>query len=56
MLKDKTDEESRMKDSVVSPAVLKVENGKKKALVTLKDISSIKISKRKKMVHLLMQK
>ncbi len=42
VLKDKTNEESRMKDSVVSPAVLKVENGKKKALVTLKDISSIK--------------
>ncbi|PGY24003.1 sortase, partial [Bacillus cereus] len=42
VLKDKTDEESRMKENVVSPAVLKVENGKKKAVVTLKDSVSIK--------------
>ncbi|HHT7199770.1 TPA: NEAT domain-containing protein, partial [Bacillus cereus] len=42
VLKDKTDEESRMKDKVISPAVLKVENGKKKATVTLTDNASIK--------------
>ncbi|MED0996861.1 NEAT domain-containing protein [Bacillus mobilis] len=42
VLKDKTDEESRMKENVVSPAVLKVENGKKKATVTLTDNASIK--------------
>ncbi|HDR4420736.1 TPA: NEAT domain-containing protein, partial [Bacillus cereus] len=42
VLKDKTDEESRMKENIISPAVLKVENGKKKAVVTLKDNASIK--------------
>ncbi|WP_417852568.1 NEAT domain-containing protein, partial [Bacillus wiedmannii] len=42
VLKDKTDEESRMKDKLISPAVLKVENGKKKATVTLTDNASIK--------------
>ena len=36
MLKDKTDEESRMNTYMVNPGVLKVENGKKKAFVTLK--------------------
>ncbi|HHB1439179.1 TPA: NEAT domain-containing protein, partial [Bacillus mobilis] len=42
VLKNKTDEESRMKDKLISPAVLKVANGKKKATVTLTDNASIK--------------
>ena len=45
-----------MNTYMVNPGVLKVENGKKKAIVTLKSSSLIKISKRKKMAHLLMQK
>ncbi len=36
MLKDQTDEESKMNTYMVNPGVLKVENGKKKATVTLK--------------------
>ena len=43
-----------MNENVISPAILKVENDKKKVLVTLKGSSLIKISKRKKMAHLLM--
>ena len=36
VLKDKTDEESKMNSYMENPGVLKVENGKKKAVVTLK--------------------
>ncbi len=42
VLKDKTDEESRMNTYMVNPGVLKVKNGKKKAVVTLTDNVSIK--------------
>ncbi|WP_175544210.1 NEAT domain-containing protein, partial [Bacillus cereus] len=42
VLKDQTDEESKMNSYMVNPGVLKVENGKKKAIVTLKSSSLIK--------------
>ncbi|HDR6332901.1 TPA: NEAT domain-containing protein [Bacillus cereus] len=42
VLKDQTDEESKMNTYMVNPGVLKVENGKKKAIVTLKSSSLIK--------------
>ncbi|WP_242269532.1 NEAT domain-containing protein, partial [Bacillus cereus group sp. BfR-BA-01408] len=42
VLKDQTDEESKMNTYMVNPGVLKVENGKKKATVTLKSSSLIK--------------
>ncbi len=42
VLKDQTDEESKMNTYMVNPGVLKVENGKKKAFVTLKSSSLIK--------------
>ncbi|EJV79419.1 NEAT domain-containing protein, partial [Bacillus cereus] len=42
VLKDQTDEESKMNTYMVNPGVLKVENGKKKAIVTLKNSSLIK--------------
>ncbi|PHG22912.1 cell surface protein, partial [Bacillus wiedmannii] len=42
VLKDKTDEESKMNTYMVNPGVLKVENGKKKAIVTLTSSSLIK--------------
>ncbi|HDR3891082.1 TPA: NEAT domain-containing protein, partial [Bacillus cereus] len=42
VLKDKTDEESKMNTYMENPGVLKVENGKKKAIVTLKSSSLIK--------------
>ncbi|PNS29176.1 NEAT domain-containing protein, partial [Bacillus sp. AKBS9] len=42
VLKDQTDEESKMNSYMENPGVLKVENGKKKAVVTLKSSSLIK--------------
>ncbi|PEC31177.1 cell surface protein [Bacillus cereus] len=42
VLKNQTDEESKMNTYMVNPGVLKVENGKKKAIVTLKSSSLIK--------------
>ncbi|PER22914.1 NEAT domain-containing protein, partial [Bacillus cereus] len=42
VLKDKTNEESKMNTYMENPGVLKVENGKKKAIVTLKSSSLIK--------------
>ncbi|MGN4780518.1 MULTISPECIES: NEAT domain-containing protein [Bacillus cereus group] len=42
VLKDQTDEESKMNTYMINPGVLKVENGKKKAIVTLKSSSLIK--------------
>ncbi|PGO96852.1 NEAT domain-containing protein [Bacillus cereus] len=42
VLKGQTDEESKMNTYMVNPGVLKVENGKKKAIVTLKSSSLIK--------------
>ncbi|KIZ30683.1 NEAT domain-containing protein, partial [Bacillus cereus] len=42
VLKDQTDEESKMNSYMVNPGVLKVEDGKKKAIVTLKSSSLIK--------------
>ncbi|PEL92386.1 NEAT domain-containing protein [Bacillus wiedmannii] len=42
VLKDKTDEESKMNNYMVNPGVLKVENSKKKAIVTLTSSSLIK--------------
>ncbi|PGR24224.1 cell surface protein, partial [Bacillus anthracis] len=42
VLKNQTDEESKMNSYMVNPGVLKVENGKKKAIVTLKSSSLIK--------------
>ncbi|HDX9572915.1 TPA: NEAT domain-containing protein, partial [Bacillus mobilis] len=42
VLKDQTDEESKMNTYMVNPGVLKVENGKKKAIVTLTSSSLIK--------------
>ncbi|EJS73473.1 NEAT domain-containing protein, partial [Bacillus cereus] len=42
VLKDQTDEESKMNTYMVNPGVLKVENGKKKVTVTLKSSSLIK--------------
>ncbi|MED3347168.1 NEAT domain-containing protein, partial [Bacillus thuringiensis] len=42
VLKDQTDEESKMNTYMVNPGILKVENGKKKAIVTLKSSSLIK--------------
>ncbi len=42
VLKDQTDEESKMNTYMENPGVLKVENGKKKAIVTLKSSSLIK--------------
>ena len=42
VLKDQTDEESKMNTYMENPGVLKVENGKKKAIVTLKNSSLIK--------------
>ncbi len=42
VFKDQTDEESKMNSYMVNPGVLKVENGKKKAVITLKSSSLIK--------------
>ncbi|MBL2556760.1 cell surface protein, partial [Klebsiella pneumoniae] len=42
VLKNQTDEESKMNTYMVNPGVLKVENGKKKAIVTLTSSSLIK--------------
>ncbi|MDR4420122.1 NEAT domain-containing protein, partial [Bacillus paranthracis] len=42
VLKDQTDEESKMNSYMENPGVLKVENSKKKAVVTLKSSSLIK--------------
>ena len=56
VLKDKTDEISKMNDYVVNPAKLIVKDGKKYIEMTLKIVRGLRNSKRKTMNYSLMRK
>ncbi len=54
VIKDTSDEISKMNDYVISPATLKVKDGKQKVSFTLKNSEWITKLQQKKMVSLLM--